>query len=161
MNVTNFVTRAGKFSVNALVVTACLLGSVQIGTYAGKKLAETDDKIENIIEAKKDRIATEEAIRAEGIQARSYWEAKEKLDSIRFNRMCKEQGVSVPVKPKEDAPEVEHIKYKLECLNILNKGNIKILDKIAEDLDQCLGGKDYIKAIEQERLEQLKQLLNE
>ena len=76
----------------------------------------------------RDRIETEQAIRAEGIRAKSYTEAKIKLDSIRTDRLFKsynmtppnenDDGMSKLIKHVElNQRQLEDIQNKLESFN--------------------------------------------
>ena len=113
----------------------------KIGMYAvvGLGLAAVAPKVINAGERAynevKDRIETEQAIKAEGIQAKSYAEAKMKLDSIRFDRVCDELGVPVPQKPASDASVQEQMDYQFKVLDIYQKENIKNLNEIATILE--------------------------
>ena len=113
----------------------------KIGMYevVGLGLAAAAPKVINAGERAynevKDRIETEQAIKAEGIQAKSYAEAKMKLDSIRFDRVCDELGVPVPQKPASDASEQEQLDYQFKVLDIYQKENIKNFNEIATILE--------------------------
>ena len=113
----------------------------KIGMYAvvGLGLAAVAPKVINASERAynevKDRIETEQAIKAEGIQAKSYAEAKMKLDSIRFDRVCDELGVPVPQKPASDASVQEQLDYQFKVLDIYQKENIKNLNELATTLE--------------------------
>ena len=115
------------------------VGKIGMCAVAGLALATAAPKVINAGERAynevKDRIETEQAIKAEGIQAKSYAEAKMKLDSIRFDRICDELGVPVPQKPASDASEQEQLDYQFKVLDICQKEKIKNLNEIATTLE--------------------------
>jgi len=115
------------------------VGKIGMCTVAGLALAAAAPKVINAGEKAyddvKDRIETEQAIKAEGIQAQSYAEAKMKLDSIRFDRVCKEVGVPVPQKPAKDASMQEQIDYQFKVMDIYGKANTKQLNEIVQTLE--------------------------
>lgn len=93
------------------------------------KIINTGEKAYNDV---KDRIETERAIRAEGIQAQSYAEAKMQLDSIRFDRICNEVGMPVPKKPSKGASMQEQIDYHLQVQDIY----LKAIEKNHNEIGQ-------------------------
>ena len=115
------------------------VGKIGICAVAGLALATAAPKVINAGEKAyndvKDRIETEQAIRAEGIQAQSYAEAKMKLDSIRFDRVCNELGVPVPQKPASNASMQERLNYELKVMDIYEKAHTKHLNEIVEALE--------------------------
>ena len=114
------------------------VGKIGMCAVAGIALAAATPKIINAGEKAyndvKDRIETEQAIKAEGIQAQSYAEAKMKLDSIRFDRTCNEVGMPVPKKPSRDASIQEQMNYDLQVMDIYLKAQNKQYDKILQSL---------------------------
>ena len=107
---------------------------------AGLLIANTAPKIINAGEKTyndvKDRIETEQAIRAEGIQAKSFAEAKMQLDSIRLARICAELGVDVPQKPAKTGDITKDMCNEMihnsQVEDIYNKALIDKIDKISK-----------------------------
>jgi len=114
-------------------------GKISLMVMAGGLIALTAPKAisagEKAYNNVKDRIETEKAIKAEGIQAQSYAEAKMQLDSIRFDRLCNEVGMPVPKKPSEGASLQERIDYLTKKNEVYMEANRKSFNEIIQNLE--------------------------
>lgn len=134
MNISNQVER-GILKATVKIGLAATAG-ILIAAATPKVINATSKAYDDV----KDRIETERAIRAEGIQAKSYAEAKAKLDSIDFSRICAELGVTVPQKPvftgDYNTYRAQMINYDLDKMSIYSKHNSKQLQDLQSKLEQ-------------------------
>lgn len=136
------MNRLGKMTAYGAGATLYLAALYFVTNAAASKCFGIESDAEKVcyavkdrIEAVQDRIETERAIKAEGIQAKSFAEAKAELDKRRLERVCKELGVSVPKKPVNDGTITGLMNqnvYQAKVCNIYLTALLKSFDHAAE-----------------------------
>lgn len=123
-----------KMAYTLTASAALITGVNAMITFAPETSKEIITTAKDTYDNAKDRFETEQAIKAEGIKAQSYAEAKMKLDSIRLDRACKEVGVPVPKKPDNDASLEEHVRYEMEKSNIYSQQALNTMKQISNKI---------------------------
>lgn len=127
---------AAKFGAKVIGL-GLYAGAVYLGTNA--VLAPVFNKkseIETIWEKAKDRYNTYQELEKEGIKAASFEEAKQKLDSIKEDRLYREYGI---VPPSAGDSEFEKVTKVLELSKKLSEDNsamdsiLKLIDEIKSE----------------------------
>ena len=121
-----------------LMGVTMLAGTAFISTEAAKYATNQKTLTETVYDSAKERIETEKAIKAEGIQAKSYAEAKMKLDSIENVRLYQKYGITPPNADDTSVDSVcKESKLIIAMMHEITENNIKNTKKIIFYLE-CL-----------------------
>ena len=90
--------------------------------------------IKNAADDVEDRYKTYVATKEAGLPYESYGRAKIALDSLEFEKICKELGVEPPEVPAPNASLMEYMKYQLRVMEIRHQADLKTFGEMKEAL---------------------------
>ena len=122
-------TKAGTLAFVALAGTAAFVGSE-----VGRLIAGEKTKTESVFDYAKNEYNTYKEIKSEGIKAASYEEAKQKLDSIKQDRLFRKYGI---VPPAENASPSQRLIKQLELQNKQNEDIENSLNDVINTVNMC------------------------
>ena len=127
MNVSNVMNMAKRCAPTAAAVLA-IVGPLTYLEATRGPLAV------NAAEDAKDRIETYVATKEAGLPYESYGRAKIALDSLEFEKICKELGVEPPEVPAPNASFSEYMNYQSRVMEIRHLAALKTIGEMKEAL---------------------------